>query len=414
VQKGFLLGYEPQTKGYRVLRERDGVIVVTRDVTFDERTKHGAFNNNEFGVMGETERNPESSEPVGEPTTNGADPNAEQRRVMSETSPEKDKPESEGSVGATRLQPETPKDGPRRSIGRVRRKPIEWYKTSSHFASGDGQECQEEGESLNSVWQSSVGAVGEDQERPCEIPARLPDVKTDGTGHLIEPQTYKEALESPQSDLWRTAMDKEFNSLLENQTWELVECPLGVKPVPMKWVYKITRNADGSVERFKAWLVAKGFLQKQGVDFEEVYAPVSKQTTVKALLAVCAEKDLELEQLDVKTAFLNGHLEEEIYMQQAQGYEEGSPTVVCKLRRAIYGLRQAPRAWYLRLKEEMEKLGWTVSGADPALFTRREEGGVFYALVYVNDILMAGPKGSPVTERLKAELTKIFDIRDLG
>jgi hypothetical protein len=214
--------------------------------------------------------------------------------------------------------------------------------------------------------------------------------------------------------LWRTAMDEEFKSLLENQTWELVECPLGVKPVPMKWVYKIKRNGDGSVECFKARLVAKGFLQKQGVDFEEVYAPVSKQTTVRALLAVCAEKDLELEQLDVKTAFLNGHLEEEIYMQQAQGYEEGSPTMVCKLRRAIYGLRQAPRAWYLRLKEEMEKLGWTVSGADPALFTRREEGGVFYALVYVDDILMTGPKDSLVMERLKAELTETFDIRDLG
>jgi hypothetical protein len=194
----------------------------------------------------------------------------------------------------------------------------------------------------------------------------------------------------------------------------LVECPLEVKPVPIKWVYKIGRNADGSVERFKTRLVAKGFLQKQGVDFEEVYAPVSKQTTVRALLAVCAEKDLELEQLDVKTAFFNGHLEEEIYMQQAQGYEEGSPTMVCKLRRAIYGLRQAPRAWCLRLKEEMEKLGWTVSGADPALFTRREEGGVFYALVYVDDILTADPKGSPVMERLKAELTTIFDIRDLG
>jgi hypothetical protein len=95
-------------------------------VTFDERTKHGAFNNNEFGVMEETERNPESTEPVGEPTTNGADPNAEQRRVMSETSPGEGKPESGGSVGATRLQPETPKDSPRRSTGRVRRKPIKW------------------------------------------------------------------------------------------------------------------------------------------------------------------------------------------------------------------------------------------------------------------------------------------------
>src|SRR6476469_292190 len=101
-------------------------------------------------------------------------------------------------------------------------------------------------------------------------------------------------------------------------------------------------------------------------------------------------------------------------MQQAQGYEEGEKSVVYKLKRAIYGLRQAPRAWYLRLKEEMERLGWTVSGADPALFIRREDGGVFYALVYVDDILMAGPKESPVIVRLKAELTEIFDSRDLG
>jgi hypothetical protein len=140
---------------------------------------------------------------------------------MSETSPGEGKPKSEGSVGATRLQPETPKDSSRRSTGRVRRKPIEWYKASSHFASGDGQKYQDEGESLNSVWQSFAGAVGEDRESPCEILARLPDVNTDGTGHFVEPQTYEEALESPQSDLWRTAMDEEFKSLLENQTWEL-------------------------------------------------------------------------------------------------------------------------------------------------------------------------------------------------
>jgi hypothetical protein len=131
--------------------------------------------------MEETERNPESTEPVGAPTNNGTDPDAERRRVMNKTSPREGKPESEGSVGATRLQPETPKDRLRKSTGRVRRKPIEWYKASPHFASGDGQECQDEGESLNSVWQSFAGAVGEDRESPCKIPARLPDVNTDGT-----------------------------------------------------------------------------------------------------------------------------------------------------------------------------------------------------------------------------------------
>jgi hypothetical protein len=109
-------------------------------------------------------------------------------------------------------------------------------------------------------------------------------------------------------------MDEEMRSLLENGTWELVERPEGVKPIPMKWVYKVKRDAQGKVERYKSRLVAKGFLQKQGVDFEEVYAPVSKHTTLRALLAIVVQQDLELHQLDVKTAFLNGELEEDIYM----------------------------------------------------------------------------------------------------
>ncbi len=105
-----------------------------------------------------------------------------------------------------------------------------------------------------------------------------------------------------------------MRSLLENGTWELVERPEGVKPIPMKWVYKVKWDAQRNVERYKSHLVAKGFLQKQGVDFEEVYAPMSKHTTLRVLLAIVAQQDLELHQLDMKTAFLNRELEEEIYM----------------------------------------------------------------------------------------------------
>ncbi|GAQ93249.1 hypothetical protein KFL_013870020 [Klebsormidium nitens] len=150
-----------------------------------------------------------------------------------------------------------------------------------------------------------------------------------------------------ESDLWRESMDEEMLSLLEHVTWEIVKKPEGVKPFLIKWVDKIQRDAHGNVERYKSRLVAKGYLHTQRIDFDEVYAPVSKQTKLRALLAVVAERDLELHQLDVKTAFLNGELEKEIYMQKPQGYEQGGAEMVCRLKRTLYDLRQTPRAWHM-------------------------------------------------------------------
>jgi hypothetical protein len=126
-------------------------------------------------------------------------------------------------------------------------------------------------------------------------------------------------------------------------------------------VCKIKQKANGNIERYKARLVAKGCLQKHGIDFGEVYAPVCKHTTLRALLAVVAARDMELHQLDVKTAFLNGELENEIYIQQSQGYKEGGPGTVCHLKKTLYGWRQAPRAWHTRLKAKLEALGFWAS-----------------------------------------------------
>jgi len=204
-----------------------------------------------------------------------------------------------------------------------------------------------------------------------------------------------------------------MRSLLENGTWELVERPKGVKPILMKWVYKVKRDAQGNVERYKSRLVAKGFLQKQGVNFEEVYAPVSKHTTLRVLLAIVAQQDLDLHQLDVKTAFLNGELEEEIYMQQPQGYEQGGPNIVCRLLRALYGLRQAPRAWHRCLKKVLEDLEFVASSADAALFRGIVDGETVWLLVWVDDILVAA-QGEERVAKVKAHLTAKFDVRDLG
>ena len=139
------------------------------------------------------------------------------------------------------------------------------------------------------------------------------------------------------------------DNMAANDTWTLEEAPPGVRAIPVKWVFKTKRNVDGNVERYKARLVAKGFRQLEGVDFTEVFAPVSKHATLRALLARVAHHDMELHQMDIKTAFLNGQLEEEVYVEQPPGYAGGGAGKVCRLHRALYGLKQAPRAWHKRL-----------------------------------------------------------------
>ncbi|KAJ9515788.1 hypothetical protein QJQ45_008691 [Haematococcus lacustris] len=237
-----------------------------------------------------------------------------------------------------------------------------------------------------------------------ELPAEGPAI----------PATIQEALAGPQSEQWSLAADEEMQSLLSYGTWELVELPEGCRPLANRWVWSVKRDGRGSIVRFKARLVVKGFLQREGIDFHELHAPVSKHATVRALLAVAAAEDMELEHLDVKTAFLNGRLEEVIYMHQPAGYEDGSGRV-CRLHRALYGLRQAPRAWHARLKEELEQLGFTASAADSCLFTMMRGSSKVLLAVYVDDCLLAVSKGDMGTlEWVKQQLAAVFDIHQLG
>jgi transposase InsO family protein len=229
---------------------------------------------------------------------------------------------------------------------------------------------------------------------------------------ITEPKSREEALAGDNKAEWQTAMDDEYQSLIVNNTWEVVPCPKDVKPIPTKWVYKVKRTADGNFERFKARLVAKGFKQIEGIDFDEVYAPVSKQATVRALLAVAAAQDLELHQLDVKTAFLNGELEEEVYVLQPPGYTTHDSTHACLLKRALYGLRQAPRTWHMRLKKDLEAAGFVESQADPGLFIAHHEKGIIYLLVYVDDILLVTNKEA--LQDAKSLIMGLYDMRDLG
>ena len=154
-------------------------------------------------------------------------------------------------------------------------------------------------------------------------------------------RSYKAAMSSPDAVRWRTACNDELLSLMSNNTWELVELPLGKRAINSGWVFKVKRNSDGSVERYKARLVAKGCSQRPGVDFNEVFAPTFRPAALRLILALAAAEDLHLRSIDISSAFTYGDLEEDIYMHQPEGFQEGGPNKVLKLKKSLYGLKQA-------------------------------------------------------------------------
>ena len=366
-QVGFFLGYEPHSKAYRVLLKDNKKVVVSRDVVFDE-SKGPSAELHEEVINGE-----EHIEVVLK------DDNAAE--VQHDEDEDEQEHEEHVESGIQEVIPETPET----SQGEV---------SSQRYALRD-----------------TTARV----ERVTRSSSRASSVVNNNmvVSEVHEPTTYEEALRSDDVDLWKQAMDEEIASLHANNTWSLEEVPPGVKPIPVKWVYKVKRDASGNIERYKARLVAKGFMQKEGVDFNEVFAPVSKHTTLRTLLALAATEDLELHQLDVKTAFLNGELEEVIYMQQPPGYEEGGSQFACKLHKALYGLRQAPRAWHKKLRSELEGIGFSAGESDPGLFILRKEDTRVFVLVWVDDMLIAGKDVHDIA-RVKERLMSIFDIRDLG
>jgi hypothetical protein len=226
-----------------------------------------------------------------------------------------------------------------------------------------------------------------------------------------EPENICEALADPR---WKAAMDEEYEALLKNNTWHLVPAGHGKNIIDCKWVYKVKRKADGTVDRYKACLVAKGFKQRYGIDYEDTFSPVVKAATIRLVLAIAVSRGWQLRQLDVKNAFLHGVLEEEVFMRQPPGYEESSKLGhVCKLDKALYGLKQAPRAWYSRLGSKLQTLGFLASKADTSLFFYNKGGVSMFMLIYVDDIIVVSSSDKAV-DALLHDLGLDFALKDLG
>ncbi|CAI7733006.1 unnamed protein product [Closterium sp. NIES-53] len=203
-----------------------------------------------------------------------------------------------------------------------------------------------------------------------------------------------------------------FGSHMENETWTLTNLPPGKKALDCTWVLRVKTDAEGRLERRKTRLVIKGFQQREEIDFQEVFAPVAKAPSLRLLLAAAAVCGWKVEQMDVKTEFLYGVVDEEIYMKQPEGYDDGSGCV-CMLKKAIYGLKQAPRCWYARLVEALEALGFKVSGCDESLFMTEGEEEKVFLLVYVDDILLFSPSLERIKE-VQGKLKETFECKALG
>jgi hypothetical protein len=232
-----------------------------------------------------------------------------------------------------------------------------------------------------------------------------------------DPLTYDNAISSEDAKEWKQAMDEEMEALLSNNTWKLVPLPSGRKAVGSKWVFKTKLNKDGMIERYKARFCAKGFSQKEGIDYHETFAPVLKYKSLRIVLAIVAIKDYELDQMDVQTAFLNATIKEEVYMKQPRGYEKGGESIVCKLNKTLYGTKQASHEW----NEELNSFVITVCGfyrckSDTCVYIKKtKSGNIIIILVFVDDIIISYASQDKFEwQEIKNKFMKKYKMKDMG
>jgi len=225
---------------------------------------------------------------------------------------------------------------------------------------------------------------------------------------------FHQAMQDSNSEKWIEAMNEEYKSMQDNKVWELVPLLEGVKPIGCKWIFKTKRHSKGNVERYKVRLVAKGYTQKEGIDFKETFSPVSSKDSFRKIMALVTYYDLEFHQMDVKTTFLNGNIDETIYMVQPENLVSGDPkNMVSKLTKSIYGLKQASHQWYHKFHQVTLSFGFKMNLVDDCVYHKFSGSKYIFLVLYVDDILLA-TNDIGMLHQTKRFLLRNFEMKDLG
>ncbi|KAH9671079.1 hypothetical protein KPL70_017207 [Citrus sinensis] len=229
-----------------------------------------------------------------------------------------------------------------------------------------------------------------------------------------EPQNFKEAVTSAEGALWKEAINSEVESILKNHTWELVDLPPRCKPLGYKWIFKKKMKADGSIDKYKARLVIKGYRQRECLNYFDTYSPITRINSIRMIIAIAALRNLEINQMDVKTAFLNGDLDEEIYMEQLEGFiTPGQEKKICKLVKSLYDLKQALKQWHEKFDHTMITSGFKINECDKCVYVKETENEYVILYLYVDDMLIVGSDDDMI-KSTKNMLKSKFDMKDMG
>ena len=205
-----------------------------------------------------------------------------------------------------------------------------------------------------------------------------------------------------------------MDSIIQNNIWVLTDLPPKNKAIVCKWVFKRKLKPDGTIDKYKARLVAKGFTQKKGIDLFYTYSPVSNITTIRILIALASIHNIVIYQMDIKNAFLNGDLDEELYMEQPEGFiVKGQEHKVCKLVKSLYGLKQAPNQWHGKFDKVILDYGFEINDYDKCLYHKENDGNYAILCLYVDGILIFGTNLEIVND-VKSYLSRNFDMKDMG